>query len=121
MTSIRCNRCNVLKPRIPNNFRPNRRICRECERKESRERSFKLVRGITYAERDLLLQEQEGRCKCCSKETSGSKKGWHVDHCHTTGKIRGILCANCNIALGQVNDSVEHLEQLIDYIKETNE
>lgn len=41
----------------------------------------------------------------------------HVDHCHQTGKIRGLLCQKCNMALGLLNDSVEILETAIRYLK----
>ena len=45
----------------------------------------------------------------------------HVDHCHKTGAVRGVLCFNCNAALGHVNDSQERLQKLKDYlaVKET--
>jgi hypothetical protein len=60
---------------------------------------------------------KQRQCKCCGSPNSGSKKGWHVDHDHKTGAIRGVLCANCNIALGQVNDDINKLYQLINYLQ----
>lgn len=98
-------------------FRKNRKVCRDCEREASRKRSFKLIRGITTEERDLILALQGYKCSCCGKKDPGSLKGWHADHSHSEGHIRGILCANCNIALGQVNDSVKHLQLLIEYLQ----
>jgi hypothetical protein len=41
---------------------------------------------------------------------------YHVDHCHKTNKRRGLLCHKCNVGLGMVQDSVEHLEKLIAYL-----
>lgn len=79
--------------------------------------SFKKRYGITTEERDELFSSQGFACRACGTTALRSKKYWHVDHCHTTGKVRGILCPNCNIALGQVNDSVEHLQKLITYLE----
>lgn len=86
----------------------------------SRKRTYKHIRGITTDERDRMLVAQGGVCACCGRDAPGSVKGWHVDHDHITGVIRGVLCANCNIALGQVDDNIEHLQKLIDYIRKHN-
>jgi hypothetical protein len=82
---------------------------------------FKTLRGISYEERDQLLVKQGNCCAACGATEPGSQKGWHVDHSHRTGAIRGVLCATCNIALGQVNDSVTRLQQLIDYLRKSND
>lgn len=118
-----CIKCNEEK--TIDNFRISKKStgcrrteCRDCERAISRRNSFKITRGISHEERDIILLEQGSRCKCCGKTTNGSKKGWHVDHDHSTGIIRGVLCANCNIALGQVHDNIKHLELLIQYLEE---
>ncbi len=79
---------------------------------------FELIRGITHEQRDQLLKEQGNKCACCGTKDPGSVKGWHVDHCHKTDKIRGVLCATCNIALGHAGDSIEKLKQMITYLEE---
>lgn len=73
--------------------------------------------GITTAERDRLFEAQGKRCRICRSKTSAGK-GFHVDHCHTTKQIRGILCHHCNLMLGNSKDSVEVLEAAIAYLKE---
>lgn len=98
-------------------FRGNRTMCRDCERARSRSRSFRIARGISHEDRDALLEAQGFACAACGSSEAGSKKGWHVDHCHRNQTIRGVLCATCNIALGQVNDSTTRLQKLIDYIE----
>lgn len=112
-----CKLCN----QETNDFRKNRRICRNCEREISRQRTFKWIRGISCEERDGLLEKQGGVCAACGTESPGSSKGWHVDHSHRTDLVRGILCATCNVALGQVNDSVVRLQKLIDYLRKSND
>lgn len=124
-----CVKCNHTYPLTSEHFRLShnkaksgelkptwRKTCLECERAYSREYVFKYHRGITHKERDDMLASQGGVCACCSSDDSNSKKGWHVDHCHRSGKIRAVLCANCNIALGMVDDSVEALKKLINYL-----
>ena len=113
-----CKSCGSAKPYGDGEyFRKNRHICRECERAASRERTFKHIRGISYEERDALLAAQGGACAACGSPKHNSKKGWHVDHCHRTGEIRAVLCANCNVALGQVDDDITHLLKLVEYLR----
>ena len=64
-----------------------------------------------------LLKNQDLKCPICSDEldlTNFYKT--HIDHCHQTGEIRGILCAGCNVALGGFQDSPELLQKAIDYL-----
>lgn len=58
-------------------------------------------------------------CTACNKECIRIGE-LHVDHCHATGKVRGMLCFNCNATLGHVNDSVERLKMLIDYLNKSS-
>src|SRR4051794_14618437 len=66
--------------------------------------------GITSADVDAMVEAQGGTCAVCE-----GKPG-HVDHDHATGKVRGILCFNCNQALGNVRDDVDVLQGLIGYL-----
>lgn len=72
--------------------------------------------GIGTKERDKLLEQQGGVCPLCLTNTP-SKKGWVVDHCHVTNKVRGILCQNCNTMLGMSSESIDTLLRAIEYIK----
>lgn len=112
-----CRRCNTDKDK----FRGNRTVCYDCEKEQSRRRTYELTRGISYEDRDALLLTQDGKCAACGIDNAGSAKGWHVDHSHRTSKIRGVLCATCNVALGQVGDSVVRLQQLINYLRKSND
>ena len=67
--------------------------------------------GITAAEADEMLAAQGGVCAVCRRADPE-----HVDHDHVTGKVRGMLCFNCNQALGNARDDVRVLQQLIRYL-----
>ena len=84
--------------------------------------SFRRNYGISEFEWDEKFKAQGRKCanSGCQADKPGNKKGWHTDHCHKTGKLRGILCSGCNVALGQVNDSYSKLIGLIYYLKTHN-
>lgn len=84
-----------------------------------RKQHFREKYGLTIEQRDELLQKQGGVCACCGATSPGNKYGWVVDHCHEVGIVRGILCHHCNVALGNVKDSAEHLYALITYLEKT--
>lgn len=78
--------------------------------------------GITGEQYDAMLAEQGGVCAVCGRpETRVAKSGapftLGVDHDHATGAVRGLLCGNCNFALGAVGDSIAVLRGLIDYLE----
>lgn len=72
--------------------------------------------GISMDEYNDLFEKQKGCCAICKKHQTEIKKRLHVDHCHTTGKVRGLLCFSCNNALGQLNDDIELLKAAITYL-----
>lgn len=74
--------------------------------------------GLTLEDFEILLKEQDYKCFACGKKHESSKKQrLYVDHCHTTGKVRGLLCQGCNFALGAVKDDIETLKNLIKYLE----
>lgn len=72
--------------------------------------------GLTRNQYDDLLKLQLGVCAICSKSCI-SGRALAVDHCHTTKKIRGLLCMHCNQGLGMFRDSVELLDKAKEYLK----
>lgn len=68
-------------------------------------RHLKSKYGITVEQRDELLESQGNCCAIC-KSIDPGPKGWHTDHCHKTGRVRGILCNGCNVGLGHFKESV---------------
>ncbi len=87
--------------------------------------STKFKYGLTIPQRNKLLSDQNGLCKVCSRPiffdgTPGSKSSSaNIDHCHSSNKIRGVLCWPCNVALGKFNDDVEILKSAIIYLEGT--
>ena len=68
-----------------------------------------------------MLENQNYKCKICLADNKKYKRQLAVDHCHTTGKIRGLLCTPCNISLGYINDNIQILHNMINYLKEYKE
>lgn len=82
-----------------------------------RDAHLKRTYGISLAEFNRMLLAQGKTCACCGKDEAGGKHNqWCVDHDHVTGAVRQLLCKDCNIVLGIVEDSPEHLQRLINYI-----
>lgn len=82
-------------------------------------RRYKLLKryGITLAEFNKTLEEQNGLCLGCYKHQTQLKKVLRIDHSHKTGKFRGLLCNSCNMAIGMLNDDPEILERLAKYLR----
>jgi len=72
--------------------------------------------GLSQQEFSDMKQSQNGKCAICQCVLIDGKMTC-VDHCHMTGKIRGILCTNCNVALGHFKDSIPLMESAIQYLK----
>ncbi|MEI8329552.1 MAG: endonuclease VII domain-containing protein [Chlamydiia bacterium] len=72
--------------------------------------------GITFKDEQALKLAQNNKCAIC-KNVLGEGHQVHIDHSHSTGKIRGVLCRYCNILLGQAKDSIEILQSAQDYLK----
>ena len=98
-----------------------RKSARKSARKNlRRNRNGKYLRqyGITLEEYETKLKSQNGVCAICG---GVDKINLAIDHDHTTGVIRGLLCSRCNIALGGFQDNSTLLENAINYLKGDNE
>lgn len=79
-------------------------------------RMLKYNFGITLAEYEAML-ERQGHCSAiCFADEPGGQGGFHVDHCHVTGKVRGLLCHRCNTGLGLFKDSAALLRHAALYL-----
>ena len=75
--------------------------------------------GLTQSRYDQILKSQNGVCAICRGQPNGRFKRLQVDHCHSTGTVRGLLCWKCNVVLGKVSDDPEILTRMIDYLSKS--
>jgi hypothetical protein len=64
-----------------------------------------------------LLSKQEDTCQICKRPFSDTKE-CHLDHCHSTGRVRGFLCRACNLGIGRFKDNVDLINKAISYLKD---
>lgn len=97
-----------------------RSTCKSCTEFRKYKAFIKKRYGITWEDYQSLLEEQEYKCAICGASNSQSERTsgrLFVDHCHSTGKVRGLLCSKCNHALGQFNDDEKLLFKAISYLR----
>lgn len=82
-------------------------------REYRRESQFKSRYGISRSRRKTMIEEQDGRCKICY----GSLVRNYIDHCHKSGKIRGVRCPKCNCGIGFFKDCPSRLRKAADYLE----
>jgi predicted nucleic acid-binding Zn ribbon protein len=119
-----CDGCGAM---IPESRHGGAKFCSvECKRRTQSARwrvkspgyMRQYLYGITAEEYDALLAAQEGRCAICgSPDWPGKGNRPHIDHDHETGRIRGLLCNNCNTGLGQFKDDPQRLRAAIRYLE----
>ncbi|GAA2378631.1 endonuclease VII domain-containing protein [Streptomyces viridochromogenes] len=113
----RCPQCEEVKPHA--DWQRNRTAsdgwasyCRACRAVRDRESHLKRRYGLTSVERDALVVSQGGVCCICLAALPE-----HVDHCHETGRVRGVLCFSCNAALGQFKDRPDVMRRAAAYVE----
>ena len=126
----KCSYCKTEKPFIEFNLDRNTKTgysysCKQCRSAHGKRyvknnpNAVKATHlrkyGLTFDEYNTRLSEQNSKCDIC-KEDLDLGKHTCVDHCHTTGKTRGILCRKCNTVLGQAKDSTDILKSAILYL-----
>jgi len=73
--------------------------------------------GITQKQYDDMLMQQDNGCAICGKTEEPDGRRLAIDHCHATGKVRGVLCNNCNNGLGAFGDNIEGMKKAIQYLQ----
>ncbi|ULR55897.1 endonuclease VII domain-containing protein [Streptomyces deccanensis] len=113
----RCPQCAEIKPH--SEWERNKTsadgwasYCRTCRAERNRISYFKRKYGLTPAELDTMVGEQHGICCICLAAPAE-----HVDHCHETGRVRGVLCFSCNAALGQFKDRPDVIRRAATYVE----
>lgn len=74
--------------------------------------------GIEPEDYYRMLEEQDGCCALCSSDSPNGKRltKFHIDHCHETGKVRGLLCGKCNTFIGLANHDPDVLLRAAEYL-----
>lgn len=119
-----CTSCRKVKPK--SDFYADKRIgdgrsshCKACFSEKQRDRTLRRKYGITAVMYDAMSEQQGGLCRICRQ--APDDRGLVVDHCHTTGAVRGLLCNNCNALLGMAADDVARLRSAILYLERSRE
>jgi len=122
-----CGEANIANFYVDQNGHRSAKYCRECCKKQGlvrwhakpqldRQASRSYKYGITPEDFKQMFEAQQGKCAICNEEPK-TKRGLHVDHDHETGKVRGLLCHGCNVALGSFKEDVTLLNKAIEYLR----
>lgn len=122
-----CGANDIAKFYVDNKGRRTNKLCKTCHKQKSKERwhnrspidrwasrSYKY--GVTKEFLVALHEKQEGKCAICG-EIPNTERGLHVDHCHTTKAVRGLLCHGCNTGIGALKEDAEILSNAIKYLR----
>jgi hypothetical protein len=102
-----------------------RGLCGACIQRESRKNNKWSVNarslGVDPAVVLEMVERQDGKCACCGviPKSGAPQNGLQIDHCHDTGRVRGLLCGHCNKTLGFAGDDANRLRALADYLLAT--
>jgi len=122
-TKFKCPYCKVCWRAYSKRYTETRKVAiQEINRKSwhKNKDKYNLARKLGGASlfSELLLKQNNVCAICSNPETSKRYRSLSVDHDHSTGKIRGLLCSNCNRALGLLKDDILVLKKAIDYLNE---
>ena len=120
-----CTKCKESKPLSEFRFRKdqnkNATRCKSCDSLWTKAHFF----GVTFEELLLFMDQHNHICSICGiseKDAKSQNKqtkhyGLYIDHCHSNGHLRGLLCHNCNLIIGHAKDNIETLHKAIKYLK----
>lgn len=122
----RCTKCGADKPLEAYTPDPRKRggrehacrICRQSRRSKGAAKLAHLRRayGLVPSDVSAIAERQNGQCPICRRGLAAVKRT-HIDHCHSTGRVRGILCSECNTGIGKLKDSPELLRRALAYLE----
>ncbi len=104
-----CSECKLTRQKIYREKYPDR--TKGYYKTSNRRKNY----GIEPEEYKKLLDDSKNLCMIC--KSNSNKKSLHIDHCHKTGIVRGLLCHNCNTAIGLFKENIENMFKAIEYLK----
>lgn len=105
-----------LRQRMNNSYHERKEREPEAFKQTQRKRRLKELYGLSAEQYDAMLEAQGGLCAICNEPPSESHPRLAVDHNHSTGAVRSLLCNNCNSAVGLVKESAERAKRIAEYI-----
>jgi hypothetical protein len=122
-----CGEKDIAKFYVDKNGHRSTKVCSECHKIQCKERwhnrswmdrwaSRNYLYGVTKEFLLDLYEKQQGKCKICGIKPQ-TTRGLHIDHCHSTGKVRGLLCHGCNTSIGAMKEDPEILLKAIAYLR----
>lgn len=118
-----CLDCSREKVKLWRKVNPDKRklqLKKESKKDYNHNKHLKATYGITFNDYRKMFDEQHGCCKICGRHQVEFQKRLSVDHNHVTGKVRALLCHNCNSILGDAREKIDVLEKAINYLKDYN-
>lgn len=129
----KCHKCGETKPcsefskatRLPDGLQAACKKCKNAYYKNNydkwRKSDIKRRYGLTAEEYFQIKQSQNAKCYICGKTEQENKRALAIDHCHTSNKVRKLLCDTCNRVLGLVKENKKTLHSMISYLEEHDE
>lgn len=122
-----CGETNIAQFYVDAQGRRTNKVCRECHKQACKTRwharswldrwaSRNYKYGVSKEVLIDLYAKQQGQCAICG-EIPTTQRGLHVDHCHDTGAVRGLLCHGCNVGIGHLKDSAKIVSKALEYLK----
>jgi len=120
--SSECKECSKLNSKeyyIDNREKLLARSAKWVRDNPEKHKNNEMVRkyGITVSQYRVLEKAQNYSCAICTKSVADNKEDLAVDHCHTTGKVRGLLCKPCNRGIGMLQDSPDVIQKALEYLQ----
>ena len=134
----KCSKCKIVKETASFNTRKSNNnslqsYCIECAKKDRAKRylgnrskaleqsyraNIKSRYGISPEDYNRMFDEQNGKCAICKSAEIKRKnaKRFCIDHCHSTGKVRALLCHDCNVILGKLKDDIQFIDNIKQYL-----
>jgi len=107
--SARCKPCHYQYKKTSPTAKRNRKA-----------EKLQLRYGLTYEQWEKMREQENYKCMICGISEDEMGKKLDVDHCHDSGKVRGVLCNTCNTMLGHARDNVRILEEAVQYLKKNS-
>lgn len=107
-TRNECKPCRVINVTLIYKSRPDIREKANIAARKSHLKKY----GLTVEDFDNMVLAQDSKCAICEEKCDKL----NIDHCHKTGKVRGLLCWNCNTAIGKMKDNVDSFKRAIKYL-----